>query len=730
MRRYGIGLLLGVVLVIPVVTLISLFHELVGHAHLPVELLHSSLGLVVTDAVLFAEQAVVMVPYFLWGVMLSVVAYVRWSRREGAAGWGQAVKIGLLFGLPLILIVMALLETWGLRVFAILLLSFLFVCWGWAYVYVYNQLTAIMSSSEEQKRVLQAFMDRRQFLVGVAGTAASLALVTGGISRWLHLGRRSVLAAKVKLPDTHPSTLKAEVYSTRAAFQFPEQQFARYQPSQHPIGICFSGGGPRSASAALGQMRGLHALGLIDSIGAISCVSGGSWLSTLFTYAPTDIDDATLLGTVVEPEKITIKGLAEINPHTILAPLTVMTDDKMLAEARHILRTITFSETASFNRFYSRLLNDMLLKPFRLDDPHTSFTLDQEAVRRIIERNPNLTPENFYTARPNRPYLICSATHVYPVGENQKLRTFEYSPLYSGMPQFFEGEGFQGADLGGGYIESFAFDSLTPLDVDSTGVLTLSTPEPLFLLSDMIASTSAAPGMTLNHYDVPELMPQFKLWPLEGQTNASPFTYSIIDGVNLENFGIIPLLRRQYPIILVFVNSAFSLGSTLPVAINGVDDGVGRLFGFMPDLPLFNTQNTQVFPSEQFDPLVAGLKAAREKGEMPIYVDSYEIVQPNPFDIPSYPGDGKVTVVWFYNELNENWLNKLSPEVQSLLKSTDPTNRMDNFPFFASPVQNQTDDGVPQLLYYSPEQINLLAHMWCYNIMHDAKEILLSLNKV
>ena len=143
----------------------------------------------------------------------------------------------------------------------------------------------------------------------------------------------------------------------------------------------------------------------------------------------------------------------------------------------------------------------------------------------------------------------------------------------------------------------------------------------------------------------------------------------------------------------------------------------------------FKQQDTQVFPSEQFEALVTGLKAARKRGELPVYVDTYQIIQPNVFNIPSYPGDGKVKIVWFYNDLNETWFNKLSPEVKTLLQSSDPTNRLDNFPHFATVGQNQTEDGAPELLYYSAEQINSLSHMWSYNLMHDAKELLLSLKQ-
>jgi len=724
MQKYVIGALIGVLLVTPVIALMFFTHEIIGHLHLPVELIHSTFGLVIMDAVIFAEYAVIMVPYFLWGIIISMIAYARLSGDTNTVRLRRGIIIGLFFGFPLILIVGALLETWTQRLFGLLLLSSLFVCWGFAYIYTYNQIVSATKRKVEQKIPL---VDRRKFLWTV-GTAATLVTTASGwISTMLHGSRRELLSSKMQRHDSFPPTLTAKVYPTNASFQFPEQKFPRYQPSQHPIGVCFSSGGPRAASAALGQMRGLHALGLLDKIGAISGVSGGGWFSTLFTYAPTALDDATLLGAVVEPDKITINGLSKINPHLIAAPLSKMTDHNMLHIARQVMRSISFSETAAFNRFYSRLLNEMLLKPFQLDNHHTFFTLDDKAVNSIIKRNPTLKPTHFYTARPNRPYLICGSTQVYPLGNDQILRSFEFTSLYSGMPQLYPAAGDNGADLGGGYIENFAFDSLAPIKVHSTDLLRVPTPEPIFLLSDMIGSTSAGPGIMLDYYKEPDLMAEFNLWPLKSKQAA--FNYSIVDGASLEHNGIVPLLRRQYPIILAFVNALTPLGTNAPDMINGVSIQISRLFGFQPEKMFFNQPNIQIFPREQFEPLATGLRAAKEKGQLAIYVDSYQIVQPNVFDIASYPDDGKVTVVWFYHDLNQGWVDKLPPDVQALLKSSDPTNRMDNFPYFKTAGQNYTDNGVPQLLYYSPEQINLLSHMWCYNIMHEARDILLSLSQ-
>ena len=75
MRKLSTGLLVGVIAIAPFIAVLLLLHEIIGHAHLPIELLHSTFGVVVMDAVLFAEYAVVMIPYFLWGMVVCITAY-------------------------------------------------------------------------------------------------------------------------------------------------------------------------------------------------------------------------------------------------------------------------------------------------------------------------------------------------------------------------------------------------------------------------------------------------------------------------------------------------------------------------------------------------------------------------------------------------------------------------------------------------------------------------------
>jgi hypothetical protein len=61
------------------------------------------------------------------------------------------------------------------------------------------------------------------------------------------------------------------------------------------VGIAFSGGGTRSASATVGQLRGLEQNGWLARVRYMTAVSGGSWAAVPYTYSR-NISAAELLG--------------------------------------------------------------------------------------------------------------------------------------------------------------------------------------------------------------------------------------------------------------------------------------------------------------------------------------------------------------------------------------------------------------------------------------------------
>src|SRR5271166_6536685 len=74
------------------------------------------------------------------------------------------------------------------------------------------------------------------------------------------------------------------------------------QGATSPVGaVCFSGGGSRALTCALGQLSALSSPtgpnqeSLLQNFSFISSVSGGSWASVLYTFLPPGFSDAEFL---------------------------------------------------------------------------------------------------------------------------------------------------------------------------------------------------------------------------------------------------------------------------------------------------------------------------------------------------------------------------------------------------------------------------------------------------
>lgn len=779
-RTFGVSALLT----LPLLGLLYLLHHLIDLPFLPADFfvwllaqlpgLVRSFGFLVTvgaslaldvmigNALIAGGKAALLLSFVLSGGIVGLLGALLPQDRLAKLGWLAGAGWGALWGTWLITISMTLARTdlignWpaGGR-YGIALA--LFTLWGAGTGWANGRLTQLSGLDKRdfdklsQRAAAAQPATQRRFLWQLAAGALTLTLVSGAtglqLARWRNKQRRAMAVPALTIPAFFPTTLRTRIYPTvdttgapLVGFRFPEFDRPRYRPETHPIGVCFSGGGAMSASASVGQMRGLHALGLLAQVGAISAVSGGSWFATIFSYAPTTISDSTLLGAVVAPDAITLDSLSILDPHYIAAPFTTFSTERLSAIKTAMMIEIGQQPNPPFNRLYARTLNEFLLTPFGLADPHKLFTLDQLAVAQIIANNPALRPADFYTMRPDRPYLIAGAAQAYPLGADQRLRAVEITPLYTGLPQYFPGEGPAGVDIGGGYVESFAFDATFDQPFDSTLVqglpptdlVSVATPSPLFLLSDLMGSSGAAPGELLNSFGQPEWFPEFNYWsPVQPPTaDADSVAYSFVDGAALENSGIIPLLRRHYPIILAFLNSERPLGATSAFTVDGIARMVTQLFGVHPLALPTPARDPQIFPRPQFEPLQAALLRAKAEQRAPWFMDSYALIQPNAYGIPPYPGGnngpGKVTVLWFYNDLNHDWYQQLPAAVQALFTQADPTNDLGNFPNYDIFLQNKNRSGLPQLLNLTPQQINLIAHMHCYTVMHDAGATLLGL---
>lgn len=401
------------------------------------------------------------------------------------------------------------------------------------------------------------------------------------------------------------------------------------------------------------------------------------------------------------------------------------------------------------NRLWARLINDNLLTNLGIHDLTRFFSLDAASVDAVVGNNPGLTPADFYTLRPHRPYFIANATQVYPVDEHLRMRQFEYTALTAGTPQYFPTGGSPNGAFGGGSVQAFAFDSSNPRTPDAQGLVTVDAPLHRFTISDVMGSSGAAPGSVLDAHGFPSLFAEFHYWdPRSAGAVPDPTVQkmSIVDGGDLENTGIVALLRRQYPVILVCSNTSIPIGSATGT-YEGIDYQIAALFGFQPP----ETQATreirhpvrahgepqprppaisipqqpiQVFPQADWPAVRDGLKKALAGGGTVYCTSEHQIYDQNPFAIAPYPGNGKVKVVWLYNQRIAKWVSQLRPEVAAFLDSKSKTEFMANFPNYDTVNQNSDWTGVvKELLMYTPRQVNLLADMWAWAILDIADDL-------
>lgn len=490
--------------------------------------------------------------------------------------------------------------------------------------------------------------------------------------------------------------------ATDPGFNFPELADNELKVSdlknRKNVGVAFSGGGTRSAAATLGELRGLSELGLLKSVRYLSCVSGGSWACVPFCYLPDEWPDESFLGQHIDPEDISLESLKKTD-HTSFADRianSVVIDDFLKNAAK-------FAGDETFGR----AIGDVFLDQFGINSAGRFFTHGGKSVNSILRRNPNMEETDFYQMRSSRPFVIVGSTLLRL--ENKKPRPqkihFETTPLYVGsrVRHFRAGSGNR--HIGGGYIEPFAFDSDEPDDPPNTKKIVrvrLGMKRHRYTLPDVIGASGAAPAEALARLGLKSVgLPEFRHWPVAKPDQSSAREYSFGDGGHLENLGIMPLLMRRVERIVVFVNTKSRLKGGQKGEIN---DSIPPLFGQTPGFTV-----NHVFPKTKYERLVNNLKTAKGAGLSVMFRDTYRVRKARHYGIE---GGWNVEVLWVYNERVKTWEDKLRPEIRDSIGSGS----LGSFPHYKTFFQNP-----PAVIDLSAKQVNLLAHLSCWNVVNNSE---------
>jgi hypothetical protein len=508
------------------------------------------------------------------------------------------------------------------------------------------------------------------------------------------------------------------------------------------VGVCFSGGGSRSLSCTLGQLRGLRYLGLLDRTFFISSVSGGSWASTLFTYLPEAISDNDFLGTVVpnpgdlwwipldhKPEPSNLDYLPPNNLGTVPTRLNILED---IGDLIKLKRKYKYEN----NELWVRFVGNTVFQPFGLEEvnnnpqspeygqPTKFFSYSKQYVKQAITaNNPELGPSDFYVLNRNRPFLIVNwSMFQQPGDKSSPLLPVESTAVGAGVRQAIPGATPQDSDIGGGVIQPFGFSS-TNQQATPDPTTAKATVAQRFSLADISGLSSAAFAETIEakHPEFDGLIPKYNYWPVlnfsEAKNQSKPYTFA--DGGNLENTGIMPLLARNLPTIICCVNCETEIEQRGSNNVIVVDAQLPPLFGYAPigngdqyikykdggcDPSAAPYQQNQVFTYDAFQTLLNGLWTAKQNQGPVMFLQPLEVQPNSKFNIA---GNYSAQVLWVYNDRCQVWWNSLS----SLLRDGLELDflQFGNFPHYGTITQ----------LQLSAVQVNLLAHMTTWNFTQD-----------
>jgi hypothetical protein len=495
------------------------------------------------------------------------------------------------------------------------------------------------------------------------------------------------------------------------------------------VGVCFSGGGSRALSAAMGQMRGLRALGVLDDVFFISSVSGGTWASALYAYLPASFSEDDFLGPVAAPQDLSISTIGDQPPNNLGGIPPTLGLDSILSTLLSLI-----DQGCAADSLWQGLVGTYILQPFGLWNqnfngvyPDKYYSLSQGFLKLpggILQRNPSLKGSQFYGMERQRPFLVMNSSVVSNSSvEDSQLLPYESTQLNLGVRNLFPSIGANGQDVGGGLMEAFAMGSAWQQDLGG-GRAKTTVPARPFSLCDIVGISSAAFAQTFQAKfpDLDFLLPSYPCWPVgnpaAAKNAASPFEFA--DGGSLEDTGIAALLARGLPNIIAFVNGSTPLTQTDSGEIV-LDSQVQLLFGVTPTaeslrrkeiyrkaIPNDDVTFTQVFNTADYGALAAGLWAANSAGGPAMFTQTLTTVPNANFGVESY----SVRVLWVYNTPVQNWYNLLDDEMQWLVDFTL------NFPNYDTVLQ----------LNLTATEVNLLANLSCWNLQTNADMVLALFN--
>ncbi len=407
-------------------------------------------------------------------------------------------------------------------------------------------------------------------------------------------------------------------------------------------GLCLSGGGSRALSAGLGQLIGLKSINhsggsLLDSIDCISSVSGGTWLTSIYSFSENqNLDD--LLGTYSPPNTLAENNIGDLSGGSIGHAPSQLSYTGMLdvVHKKIGLRNIyKYPEVRKW--IWPVIVGELVLKPYNLYQgvmegsgtslmpmPKRFFSLSEPYMEQHIKslggsgtNNKDLSKEDFYFRQVGRAFPIMNTNIKLDYQQsNSPLLPVQGTPIAVGATGTIQNKGESLTTDGG--VESFAFTSSWQSQSSDEVTVNIERRYSLIdivscssaffaqIVGEKVTTAAAIYSMALGESNdsnessfkdteegvrknLSSLVPQYNFWPV-GVTNTKNQNTGFADGGNLDNTGLLGMLARSKTTqIVVCYNAETPLGKEEDISVEGYAETVATistdipiLFGYQP----------------------------------------------------------------------------------------------------------------------------------------------------
>lgn len=549
------------------------------------------------------------------------------------------------------------------------------------------------------------------------------------------------------------------------------------------FGVAFSGGGTRSASATVGQLRALNEMRWLDQAQYVAAVSGGSWTTIPYIYYPGQ-DDRAFLGKSIPPAALTDDFILKYQNGEMV---------NSIRDARVWWRTF-IATLSGRDESYARVIGRIFLKDFGLDDNTKFFTWNEGTLQDILERNKShlvtkgekdemdcgkfffdedrrewlqeMRADDFLLAHPERPFPLIGGSIRSKEGaaKGTAYLPLEMTPLYVGtrsvinvtenwrVDQKKDSESCSprtpGIYYGGLFIEPHGYDAISITrnqELDKNQVQAQISRKDEFVrhrfnLRDVIGISGAAPlqkASDSSHSFLGDIgFPEMRsLWrDGDGRIGIRPIETYHGDGGFVDNFGLMMLLSRKVENIIVFINTAIPFDGPPPEKAcaafesSGVVDDLYYYFYPREHTPSCKpvatpTMPTNVFAEEKFPELVEAFRKKKDSGEPLVYCGEYGVKPMAEFGIKeAYTA----RICWAYLDLPRKWITEVNKSSISKDVVEDLAQGSGRFPKFPNYPTFMAND---HLIDMNTGMVNALAELSTWSVYYTAREMADHFNK-